>query len=241
MALLVRHEDREYVVEAGGELRTDLGVLAIPPDATPGDTLETHLGEKFSVRGLRAPDCFEHFERTGAPMLPRDIGLVMGETGASTGDRVLDVGTGTGVLAAYLAMAGATVLTYERDAEAAMVARENFAMAGVAERIEVREGDARRAIEDEQVAPVDVITLDTGDAPALAARADNLLVSGGCLAAYSPFVETTREIVKAAREELADVRAFDTIQRTLDIDDRGTRPSTRPVGHTGYLIVGRKA
>jgi len=238
--LLLVRDTREYLLERGETLETDLGVLAVPDDAAPGDVVETHLGERFAVRRLRGPDLFNHFERTGAPMLPRDVGLVTGLTGA---------GTGTGVLAAYLARAGADVLTYERDPDAAAVARENMALGGVADAVDVRTGDvtaaldelAGRGSEDGEDAdgPFDVITLDTADAPAVAERAPDLLVAGGYLAAYVPFVEGTRAVVETAREGLSGVRAIETIQRELDVEERGTRPSTAGVGHTGYLVVGR--
>jgi tRNA (adenine57-N1/adenine58-N1)-methyltransferase len=35
------------------------------------------------------------------------------------------------------------------------------------------------------------------------------------------------------------VRALETIQREMEFDDRGSRPSTAGVGHTGYLIFAR--
>lgn len=235
--ILLAHGNREYLREPGERLETDLGVIEIPENAAPGDVLETHLGEEFSVRELRGPDLFAHFERTGAPMLPRDVGLVLGETGISAGDRVLDAGTGTGVLAAYMGRAGAEVLTYERNPEFADVARKNVALAGLTDRIEVRTGDLTDEID--ALSGFDALTLDTEDAPAVVARADDLLVSGGFLAVYSPFVEATREASEAAREVLSDVRAVETIQRELDIDERGTRPSTGPVGHSGYLVFAR--
>ncbi|MDL5361873.1 methyltransferase domain-containing protein [Halalkalicoccus sp. NIPERK01] len=235
--ILLTHGDREYLRERGEELQTDLGVVEIPEDARPGDVLETHLGEEFRVRRLRGPDLFNHFERTGAPMLPRDIGLVIGETGIASGDRVLDAGTGTGVLAAYAGRVGAEVVTYERNPEFAEVARENMRLAGVDDRVDVRTGDLTDDLDDRS--GFDVLTLDTEDAPAVAARADEVLVSGGFLAVYSPFVEATREVVEAARGSLSDVRPVETIQRELDVDDRGTRPSTGPVGHSGYLVFAR--
>nr|WP_303650265.1 methyltransferase domain-containing protein [Halalkalicoccus sp. NIPERK01] len=234
---MLTHGDREYLRERGEELQTDLGVVEIPEDARPGDVLETHLGEEFRVRRLRGPDLFNHFERTGAPMLPRDIGLVIGETGIASGDRVLDAGTGTGVLAAYAGRVGAEVVTYERNPEFAEVARENMRLAGVDDRVDVRTGDLTDDLDDRS--GFDVLTLDTEDAPAVAARADEVLVSGGFLAVYSPFVEATREVVEAARGSLSDVRPVETIQRELDVDDRGTRPSTGPVGHSGYLVFAR--
>jgi tRNA (adenine57-N1/adenine58-N1)-methyltransferase len=241
MSYLLVHDDREYLRAPGDELQTDLGVLDVPEDVEPGDVLETHLGEPFVVRRLRGPDLFNHFERTGAPMMPRDVGLVVGHTGIAAGDRVLDAGTGTGVLAAYLGRMHADVVSYEIDPDFAEVARENMRLAGVGDRVDVRTGDLSAeldtAVDD---GPFDAITLDTGDAPDVVARAPDLLADGGHVAVYSPFVENSREAVEAAREaELVDVETYETIQREMDFGERGSRPSTAGVGHTGYLTFAR--
>jgi len=238
--LLVR-SDREYLVDPGQRLETDLGIVEVPNDPGPGEVVESHLGETFRVRELRGPDLFEHFERTGAPMMPRDVGLIVGHTGAGMGDRVLDAGTGTGVLAATLARAGAEVTTYERDPEFADVARENMALAGVDDRVDVRTGDVTEDLVTLAGAGFDLLTLDTEDASAVVERAPTLLVRGGFVAVYSPFVEATREIVGTAHDvTLADVRSLETIQREMDFDERGSRPSTAGVGHTGYLTFARR-
>ncbi|WP_049985370.1 methyltransferase domain-containing protein [Halobellus rufus] len=241
MSYLLVHDDREYLRAPGDELQTDLGVLDVPEDVEPGDVLETHLGEEFVVRRLRGPDLFNHFERTGAPMMPRDVGLIVGHAGIAAEDRVLDAGTGTGVLAAYLGRMHADVVSYEIDPDFADVARENMRLAGVDDRVEVRTGDLSAeldaAVED---GPFDAITLDTGDAPEIVARAPDLLADGGHVAVYSPFVENSRAAVEAAREAgLVDVETFETIQREMDFGARGSRPSTAGVGHTGYLTFAR--
>ena len=239
--VLLVHEDREHLVRPGEEFGSDLGVLEVPRDVEPGDVLETHLGTEFRVRRLRGPDLFHHFERTGAPMVPRDVGLIIGETGVCVGDRVLDTGTGTGVLAASMARAGAEVLTYERNADFAEVARENMALGGVAGDVEVRTGDLRDDLETLTSGPgFDVVTLDTGNAPEIVEHVPSLLVDGGFVAVYSPFVETARETTKVARNAgLAEIVVRETIQREMTFDERGSRPSTAPVGHTGYLLVAR--
>lgn len=247
MYLLV-HADREYLRAPGEELQTDLGVLTVPTDAEPGDTVETHLGTTFTIQELRGPDLFDHLDRTGAPMMPRDIGLLIGHTGAASGDRVLDAGTGTGILAVYLGRLGASVRTYEQDPEFAAQAEDNMTVAGVAERVNVIHRDATDAVEDmvteiaaDDLEPFDLFTLDTADAPTLVQSAPDLLAFGGFLAAYSPFVERSRDIVEAARETgLSEIRTFETIQRRMRFDDRGSRPDTAGVGHTGYLTFARK-
>ncbi len=237
MILLVR-EDREFLAAPGDEVHTDLGVIDVPESVEAGDTVETHLGEPFTVRELRGPDLFNHLDRTGAPMMPKDIGLVVGHTGASRGDRVLDAGTGTGVLAAYLGRLGADVVTYERDPEFAEVARENMELAEVADTVDVRTGDVTDHLDD--LAEFDLLTLDTENAPSVVERAADLLVSGGYVAVYSPFVEDAREVNLAAEDAgLANVETVETIQREMDLDERGSRPSTAGVGHTGYLTFAR--
>jgi tRNA (adenine57-N1/adenine58-N1)-methyltransferase len=236
--ILLIHGDREYLRAPGGELHTDLGIVDIPEDVEPGQVLESHLGDEFVVREPRGPDLFNHFERTGAPMMPRDVGLVVGHTGAAMGDRVLDAGTGTGVLSAYLGRLGAEVTTYERDAEFAEVARENMDLAGVDDTVDVRTGDVTDHLDE--LSGFDLLTLDTENAPEVVERAPDLLVSGGFVAVYSPFVENSRASVQAAREAgLTDIETFETIQRHMDFGERGSRPSTAGVGHTAYLTFAR--
>lgn len=239
MTVLLVSDDREYLCAPGEELQTDLGVLTVPDDPEPGDVVETHLGTSFTVRRLRLPDLFAHFERTGAPMLPRDVGLVIGQAGIGAGDRVLDVGTGTGVLAAALGRIDADVITYERDPEFADVARANMALADVEDRVTVRTGDVREDLDD--IGTFDAMTLDTADAPAIVESAPDLLMPGGSAVSYSPFVEDMRATVEAAASrDFASITTTETIQREMDVDERGTRPTTTGVGHTGYLTIARR-
>ena len=242
MSYLLVHDDREYLLQPGETLETDLGVLEVPEDVAGGDTVETHLGTAFAVRELRLPDLFHHLERTGAPMMPRDVGLILGHTGVSQGDRVLDAGTGTGMIAAAMGRVGADVLTYELDPDFAANARENMRRAGVAENVEVRADNVTEAVDAlvDAEERFEVVTLDTEDAATMIGYAPDLLVEGGFVASYSPFVEQTRETVDAAREAgLEDIETLETIQREMDFDDRGSRPSTAGVGHTGYLTFAR--
>jgi protein-L-isoaspartate(D-aspartate) O-methyltransferase len=80
------------------------------------------------------------------------------------GDRVLDIGTGSGYQAAILALLGARVVSIERQPELAASARQRLAELGFGEQVEVRLGDG--SLGDPAGAPWDGI-LVAAAAPAI--------------------------------------------------------------------------
>lgn len=90
--------------------------------------------------------CFQQFairqERTA--MKVGTDGVLLGAWAAG-GDRILDIGTGTGLVALMMAQRfpQARVVAIELEPEAARQAAENVAESPFAERVEIIEGDAR--------------------------------------------------------------------------------------------------
>ena len=237
--MLVVGENREYLCNPGEEIGTDLGVLSVPEDVKIGEIIETHLGKKFTVMEPRVTDLFRHLERTGAPILPRDVGLIIGMAGIGSNDLVLDVGTGTGILSICLGKIGAKVITYEKNPKFFEVAQNNIKRAKVEEMVEIRGKDV---VEDLAVLNgFSVVTLDMRDAEAVVEHARKILRIGGILVVYSPFIESAKKVVECARDVgLSDIKTIDTIQREIEFGARGSRPQTRGVGHSGYLTFARR-
>lgn len=243
--VLLRAEGREYFAVAGeGKLHTDLGIVDLDAVASKGwgDVVESHNGHAFTIIRPRAPDLFRHLKRTGAPMMPKDIGAIIAYTGLCPADVVLDAGTGSGVLAAYLGTIAQKVISYEASEAFAANARRNMERAGIAN-VEVRGGDIVSAIGSPELAaegPFDVVTLDLQDAAQVVPGAFSLLRPGGFLAAYSPFFEQATEVRSAVETEgFAEATTFVINEHELEVSKRGTRPSTR-VGHTGFITIARK-
>lgn len=94
----------------------------------------------------------------------------------SEGDRVLDVGTGSGYQAAVLAACGARVVGIERLAELAQAARQRLASAGVD--VVVHVGDGSRGLPDQ--APFDAIAV-AATAPHMPVALPRQLREGGRL------------------------------------------------------------
>ncbi|HIH26476.1 MAG TPA: methyltransferase domain-containing protein [Methanoregulaceae archaeon] len=234
--ILLVGEGRKYFLKAGaGTFSTDRGKINLDEavGATPGDILRSHTGCEFTLIIPKAPDFFEYAKRSGAPMLPRDIGFVIALTGMNRNDRVLDAGTGSGIAAIYFGGIADHVTTCEIRPDFARLAEENVRDAGLPN-VEVRAAD----LLDVQ-GTCDIVHLDMLIGPEHVRHAHSLLVPGGYLACYTPFLEYLFGVMDEAERLFSEVKAVECIEREMTRSKRGTRPSTR-VGHSGYLTIARK-
>jgi protein-L-isoaspartate(D-aspartate) O-methyltransferase len=94
-------------------------------------------------------------------------------------DKVLEIGTGSGYMAALLAQQAASVLTFEIDPALAQMARNNLQKAGISN-VEVRQADGSQGASTE--GPFDVIVL-SGSVPEVPQHLLNQLKLGGRLLA----------------------------------------------------------
>jgi tRNA (adenine57-N1/adenine58-N1)-methyltransferase len=228
-------EGREYWVRAGaGSLSTDKGMIDLSAlvDCSPGDEILTHLGKVFVVRIPRATDFFVHARRSGAPMLPKDIGMTIAYTGMNKHDTVLDAGTGSGIAAIFFGGVAGRVVTCEQREEFSRLAAANIADAGL-ESVEAVCADVLE-VEGE----FDVVHLDMQIREEHVHHAHTLLRHGGYLATYTPFLEQTFVVMDSARDRFSEVHTYEVIERELTRSQRGTRPSTR-VCHSGYITIAR--
>jgi protein-L-isoaspartate(D-aspartate) O-methyltransferase len=95
-----------------------------------------------------------------------------------SGDRMLELGTGSGYQAAILAWLGADVLSLERHAELARQARERIATLDLPGTVEIRVADG--SLGDPAGAPYDGIIV-TAAAPAIPVELRDQLADGGRL------------------------------------------------------------
>ncbi|MBA1341748.1 MAG: tRNA (adenine(57)-N(1)/adenine(58)-N(1))-methyltransferase TrmI [ANME-2 cluster archaeon] len=239
--VLLKGNGKNYFVTAGSEdLHTEVGVFKLDrlPGMEYGDSIVSHLGFELKTRRPRAPDFFKKLKRTGAPVNPKDIGMIISHTGMNKNDIVLDAGTGSGILAIYVGLVVKRVLSYEFRQDFLDVARSNIALAGL-DNVEVRYGDILQEINsiDETF---DVVTLDLHHASEVVPFVPDVLNPGGFFVVFSPFMEQAKDVRQAiSMIELEEVVTFECTQREISFSERGTRPSTIRVGHSGYVTFAR--
>ena len=211
--VLLSGAGREFFVKAGpGNLGTDKGQLDLAQivGKSAGDIITTHSGAEFTVRIPRPTDFFTYGKRSGAPMLPKDIGLVIAYTGMNHNDDVLDAGTGSGIAAIYFGGVAKSVKTYEVRPEFSALALKNINDAKLAN-VEAVAADFLAA-----EGTFDVVHLDMQIQPEHVAHAYTLLRPGGYLACYTPFLEQMAIVVDAATDRFSEVH-------THELDRKSTR------------------
>ena len=224
-----------FVRATDGKIGTDIGLVDLEQliGKEPGDVIVTHSGKELVIRLPRGGDFFEFAKRSGTPMLPRDIGLVIGLTGMNKNDRVLDAGTGSGIAAIFFSGVAKEVISYERKEESAELARMTVRDAGITN-LQIITGDILR-----ESGRYDIVHLDLGLTPDHVQHALALLNPGGYLACYSPFFEQMACAFDTGQGLFDEITSYECIIRDMDRSIRGTRPSTR-ICHSGYITVLRK-
>ncbi len=161
------------------------------------------------------------------------------------------------------------VITYDVRADASKIARKNLEIVGAVkpnqkiigveeeeeekekekEEITVNEkdnlynvvqkiGNITEGIEEENI---DVLVLDMPDPWNVVEHAKKSLnPAKGRIVTYVPYIEQAKKTVEALKEhEFLDILTVECIVRNMDISEKGVRPSTRMIGHTGYITVAR--
>ena len=198
-------------------------------------------GKEYIVFKPGTLDLMRSLDRGAQIITPKDAATILLNCDVVPGRTVLEVGAGSGGLTTALLCAvgpGGRVHTIEFKEENIQRVMKNLQRTGLDKNWSSTFGDARTT-------PVDIVAdalvMDMPD-PWLAL--DNLignLRSGGRICAYVPNMNQAESIVTALRErKFADVNALENIQRGLDVHPGGVRPSFEMLGHTGYMIFGRK-
>jgi protein-L-isoaspartate(D-aspartate) O-methyltransferase len=154
-------------------------------------------------------------------LAPRVEARLLQELKIGRHERVLEVGAGSGFMAALMGHKAQQVISYEIDADLARFAEANLRHAGL-HNVTVRHGDGSLGCKDE--APFDVILL-SGSVPQVPKVLLDQLKPGGRLAAIVGQQPIMRAVLytKGADGSVGSVDLFDTVAPRLSGFDEPSR------------------
>lgn len=201
-----------------------------------GSSVKTSKGEKLLV--LR-PDLLDlqakKLKRLPQIVHRKDVGLIITNCSIGSKTRVLEAGTGSAYLTSYLSSVAKEVVTYESRRRHYNVAKRNIEALGL-DNVKIVNKDVRKAAEKD----FDVVVLDLPKPQEVIPAVAKSLKRGGRIAVYSPCIEQSDAAVKALNKlKFVGVRMVELLLRAWE-SDKCLRPKTQMLGHTGFLVFGRK-
>jgi len=248
-------EEDEYIFLADAEnnrhwVKVSYGMIRIPSlgtvdgtrfkDADDGSAVVI-AGKEFTAFRAGTVDLMGSLERGAQIITPKDAAPIILNCDVKCGDTVLEVGAGSGSLTTALISAVApngAVHTVEFREEYALRALKNLRRTGMDRYWSYQIGDARDVAVD---IVADALIMDMPDPWSALGNLSGNLRPGGRVCAYVPNMNQAESTVNKMREMgYFDVRTLEIMERELEVHPGGVRPSFKMLGHTGYLIFGRK-
>jgi tRNA (adenine57-N1/adenine58-N1)-methyltransferase len=180
-------------------------------------------------------------KRKAQIILPKDSAHIIMNCSISSGQKVLEIGIGSGSLTIALANAIAPngkVISYDNREDFIKHAMKNLEMAGLDKYVITKLKDISDGIVEKEL---DAVIIDIPNPWDGVGHAWKALKAGGYFCAYSPLISQVEKTVKEIKKHsFIDVKTLENIQREMIVSERGTRPSFEMLGHTGYLTFARK-
>lgn len=234
---------KKYLINQRFDFQSDLGIISQEDiaKAEVGQNLITHLNREFRVIKPNVNDFIELMDRRCSILIQKDIGTLIVRTGLGSGNKVVDAGTGAGAAAlnfGNIVGENGHVSSYEIREDFTEVAKKNITSFGLENVIEVKNKDIKDGIDENNV---DLVFLDLIKPYEIFEEVYECLNTGGYLAVYAPYIDQIETSYKVAKKlGFGDLTLLENLEREIEVRNQGTRPKTRMVGHSGYLMFGRK-
>jgi len=230
---ILTRENRTYFWSSG-DLNTEFGLIKEKDIKKSKGKVFSNSKNEFKVFDANFTDKISKIKRGPAVILPKDVGLIITSTGINKNSKVLDAGTGSGVLSSYLSNFCRTVYSYEINKEFYELAKKNFSDLNIKNIIL-----KNKSVKDIAEKDLDLIALDLPNPEIALESAYKSLKTGAFLVVYLPNITQVMDIVKKA-SEFKLIKVVELIEREWHVESQRVRPHSLMIGHTAFLIFFRK-
>lgn len=236
--LIEKSSGKKYIVKDTKEdFHTSEGVIKSKDLQSGKDIITSSKGREFFIMESQFVDLWESMQRGPQVMLPKDIGWILAKTGINANSRVVDAGGGSGSLCLSLANICKEITVYESNAEHHRILMKNIAAFGFTN-VKVKQEDIYKGIVEKELG---LITLDLPEPWKVILYAAKALKNGGFVVVYSPQINQAKQFIDSAKEtRIKIIETVELLERKWKIEGQIMRPEFEMLGHTGFLVMGRK-
>jgi tRNA (adenine57-N1/adenine58-N1)-methyltransferase len=245
LVLLVSFDHKRFIVRLapGDALHTHRGIVSHDDviGRHPGARVLSHLGCKFTVLRPSWDELLMTLPRATQIVYPKDVGLILLKLAVVPGARVVEAGSGSGILTTALARyvtPGGHVYSYEARADMIQKAQANVRRAGLEQAVTFRQRSIEAGFDEDDA---DALFLDVREPWLYLRQAAQALSEGGFFGAIVPTVNQIVDLVGALYgQPFVDVEIIELLERHYKALPERVRPLDRLTAHTGFLVFARR-
>lgn len=244
--LFFYHASKNWLtrIEKNKKLHTHIGIIDFDSilGLEYGSSVITSKQKKVYLMLPTIFDFVMKSDRKTQIVYPKDLGYIAIRTGLKSGCNVLEIGTGSASLTTFFAsLVGPSghVFTYDINEEFMEIARKNLKKSGMENYVSMFKQDIMT--EGLERADIDIAIIDLGDPWNVLQIVHKCLKNSGSVAVICPTMNQLEKTSKHMNEVgFIDIESTEIMIRNIEAREGKTRPSMRMIGHTTYLIFGRK-
>ncbi len=197
--------------------------------------------EEYIVVRSNLYDYMLTIERKAQTIGIKDASYIIAKCGIKNGSVVVEGGAGSGSLTTallYFTHPNGHVYTYEIRRDFAEIAERNVSRLPF-KNWTLKIGDVTKDVSERNVDAFIVDIPEPWNAVDMAIKA---LKTGGSFCSFVPTYNQMEKVYKKLKNSgFIDLEAVEIIMRRMHVGELGTRPENIEVGHTGFLVFGRKS
>ena len=208
-----------------------------------GSIIKTNKGKYVYLLEPTIHDYVMKSQRSTQIVYPKDLGYIAARTGLQSGQKIVEIGTGSGSLTTFLASIvkpRGHVYTYDVEPNFMEIAKKNIEKAGVAKYVTMEKLDMK-TVKKVPLTDVDLVAVDLGDPWSVVPQARKMLKGSGAFVAICPTMNQLEKITTTLiKNDFYDIECTEQIVRTIEAREGKTRHSFSSIGHTTYVAFARK-
>lgn len=233
----VLYREGKYFYWRSGDLHTSHGMIKEEQLKKAEGAIETHTGVKMYALNPSYIDMIKKIKRDPQTLMPKDLAIITFYTGIDKKYKIVDAGTGCGLLAACMARIAKEVTSYDVNEGYMKLAENNLKFLGI-KNVKLKHKDIYEGIDEKEL---DLITLDLPEPWHALKHAEKALKQSGYLVTYLPTTVQVSQLVEESRNHnFIHVKTVELLEREWHVEGKKVRPKSQMIGHTAFLTFLRK-